>query len=73
MSNEEIINQALAPTNRRVLIEFTEGEAGIIQGILAETLEGLTDVDTPRMQTAKALIRQVLAKLPTEADLIAMQ
>lgn len=66
-------NMVPLPSDRRVMIEFTEGEAGIIQGILEDTLEGLTGVDTPRMKIAKELIKQVLAKLPTGADLVTMQ
>ncbi len=47
--SEEILNNTPAPANRRVLIEFSEGEVGIIQGILEDTLQGLEGVDTPRM------------------------
>ncbi len=50
--------------DRQILITLTESEAGVVEGILRETLEGLEGVDTERMVLAKELIRKVLAKLP---------
>ncbi len=38
--SEGFLNNIPAPANRRCLIEFSEGEAGIIQGILEDTLQG---------------------------------